>query len=133
MTLTGVVNDTANWCLGRPVTTLVTRQHSLPGGAAVTRTVAHGWDFARCRGTQQVVEPSSTSLRVTTDLAYDGYGNVSAETVTPVGQPARTTSVTWGDNGRFVTARTNPEGHVERFSWDGVTALRVTATDPTVS
>jgi len=125
----GVVNDASNWCLGRPATTLVTRQHSLPGGAAVTRTTAHTWDYARCRATQQVVEPSSTSLRVTTDLTYDSYGNVSAETVTPIGQPARTTTVTWGENGRFVTARTNAEGHVERLSWDSATGLPVTSTD----
>jgi len=130
MSATGVVNDTSNWCLGRPGATLITRQHSLPAGAAVTRTVAHGWDFVRCRATQQVVEPSSTSLRVTTDLAYDSYGNISAETVTPVGQPARPTSYVWGENGRFVTARTDAEGHVNRLAWDSATGLPVSATDP---
>jgi RHS repeat-associated protein len=130
LTLTGVVSDTSNWCLGRPATTQVTRQHSLPGGIAVTRTLAHGWDYPRCRATQQVVEPSSTSLRVTTDIAYDAYGNVTAETVTPVGQPARTTSFAWGENGRFMMARTNAEGHVESVTWDTVTALPVTTTDP---
>jgi len=130
MTLTGVVNDTVNWCLGGPATTLVTRHHSLPGGAAVTRTVSHGWDFAKCRRIQQVVEPSSTALRVTTDVAYDSYGNVSVETVTPVGQATRTTSLTWGDSGRFVTARTNPEGHVDRLTWDSATGMPLTSTDP---
>jgi len=130
VTLAGVVNDTSNWCLGRPATTLVTRQHSLPGGSAVTRTVTHGWDFVLCRPTQQVVEPSSTSLRVTTDLAYDSYGNVRSETITPVGQAARTTNLEWGESGRFLTARTNAEGHVERLAWDSATGLPVTSTDP---
>ena len=130
LALAGVVNDTANWCLGRPATTQLTRQHSLPGGAAVTRTIAHGWDYARCRATQQVLEPASTSLRVTTDLAYDSYGNVTAATVTPVGQPARTTSFAWGESGRFMTARTNAEGHIDRFAWDSETGLPLATTDP---
>jgi len=130
MSLTGVVNDTSNWCLGRPASTSLTRQHSLSGGAAVTRTLAHGWDYSRCRAIQQVVEPWSASLRVTTDLVHDGYGNVSAETVTPVGQPARITSFAWGENGRFLTARTNAEGHVDRYAWDGASGLPLTATDP---
>ncbi len=83
--LTGVVNDTANWCLGRPAGTLVTRHHSLPGGWSITRTTAQAWDFVRCRATQQVVEPASTTLRVTTDLAYDAYGNLVGQTVDHLG------------------------------------------------
>ena len=130
VTLAGVVNDTTNWCLGRPATTLVTRQHSLPGGAAVTRTTAHGWDFVRCRPTQQVVEPSSTALRVTTDLGYDAYGNLAGQTISPVGQAARSTSLAWSDNGRFLAAQTNAEGHVSRYAWDSATGLPVSSTDP---
>jgi RHS repeat-associated protein len=128
--LTGVVNDTTNWCLGRPATTLVTRQHSLPGGAAVTRTTAHGWDFVRCRPTQQVIEPSSTALRVTTDLGYDAYGNLAGQTISPVGQAARSTSLAWSDNGRFLATQTNAEGHVSRYAWDSATGLPVSSTDP---
>lgn len=127
--LSGVVNDTANWCLGRPASTQLTRSHGLPGGAAVTRSVAHAWDFAKCRATQEVVEPASATLRVTTQLAYDSYGNVTTETVTPVGQPSRTTTLAWSEGGRFVTTRTNPEGHVERLAWDSASAVPVSTTD----
>jgi RHS repeat-associated protein len=128
--LTGVVNDTSNWCLGRPASTQLTRQHSIAGGTAVTRSFAHGWDYTRCRATQEVVEPSSTSLRVTTDVAYDAYGNVSSVRVTPVGQTARTTTHAWIENGRFLRSRTNPEGHVETIGWDSALALPTATTDP---
>jgi hypothetical protein len=99
--LDSVVNDTTNWCLGRPSATRISRSHTLPGGAEVTRSFAHGWDYLRCRPTQHVIEPSSTTLRVTTDLAYDAYGNETGVTVTPVGQASRTTTHTWIENGRL--------------------------------
>lgn len=129
-TLAGVVNDTTNWCLGRPASTQVSRWHTLPGGAEVTRTLAHGWDYARCRAIQEVIEPSNAALRVTTDLARDAYGNPATVRVTPAGQPARTTTHEWMDNGRFLRTRTNPEGHVETFVWDGALALPSSYTDP---
>jgi RHS repeat-associated protein len=127
--LTGVVNDTSNWCLGRPATTQSTRRHSLPGGEPITRTLAHTWDYARCRLTQQVVEPSSASQRVTTDIGYDSHGNPATVDVTPVGLPARTTRQTWTDNGRFAAARTNPEGHTATVAWDEVRAQPTRVTD----
>ena len=75
--LDSVVNDTTNWCLGRPSATRISRSHTLPGGAEVTRNFAYSWDYLRCRPTQQVVEPSSTTLKVTTGFTYDAYGNES--------------------------------------------------------
>ena len=93
----------------------------------MTRSFAHGWDYMRCRPTQQVIEPSSTTLRVTTDFAYDAYGNETGVTVTPVGQSSRTTTHTWIENGRLRSSTTNPQGHVEQLVWDSV-AARPTAT-----
>jgi len=128
--LGGVVHDTTNWCLGRPASIQVTRQHGLPGGAPVTRNVAHAWDYLRCRATQQTVEPSSATLRVTTDFAYDAYGNVGTMSVTPAAQPVRTTSYAWIDNGRFLGRTTNAEGHVETMTWDAALARPTSVTDP---
>lgn len=128
--LTGVVNDTTNWCLGRPASTQVSRWHSLSGGAQLSRVQAHAWDYARCRPTQLVVEPASATLRVTTDLAYDSYGNLRTVQVTPVGQETRTTTHAWIENGRFLRTSANPEGHVTTWSWDSELALQVGHTDP---
>jgi RHS repeat-associated protein len=128
--LGGVLNDVTNWCLGRPTTVEETRQHSLPGGAATTRTRGYAWDAPRCRVTQQTIEPASATLRVTTALAYDGYGNPTSATVTPAGLTARTTNVGWSDNGRFPATVTNAEGHVERTNWDAELARPSLQTDP---
>ena len=128
-TLGGVTNDTQNWCLGRPASAQVSRQHNLATGAQLTRTESYSWDLAACRMTQSVVEPSSTTLRVATDLAYDSYGNESSVTLTPVGQPARVTSLNWGADGRFLRDTTNAEGHVVRTAWDAALARPVSVTD----
>jgi RHS repeat-associated protein len=130
VSLGGVVNDTTNWCLGRPATSQVTRQHSLPGGAAVTRSASFAWDYVRCRQTQQVLEPSSTSLKVTTNLAYNSYGNFATTSEVPVGQLVRTTRQTWSEAGRFLQSTTDPMGFVTTTAWDGVLALPTTVTDP---
>ena len=127
--LDSVVNDTTNWCLGRPSATRISRSHTLPGGAEVTRNFAYSWDYLRCRPTQQVVEPSSTTLKVTTGFTYDAYGNESSVTVTPVGQSSRTTTHTWIENGRLRSATTNPLGHVEKLVWDAVAARPTAAID----
>ena len=97
---TGVINDDRTEDLTVALQ-VGNGSHVLPGGTAVNRSYGHAWDYARCRATQQVIEPQSTTLRVTTDLAYDAYGNVSSRKVTPVGQPVRTTTLTWTQNGRF--------------------------------
>jgi RHS repeat-associated protein len=121
-TLGGVVNDTQNWCLGRPATTQVSRQHNLPTGAQVVRNYAHSWDLAKCRTTQNVVEPASAKLRVTTDYTYDSYGNVASMSVTPIEKPVRISSQSWTADGRFPATSTNPEGHVIRTTWDPILA-----------
>ena len=128
-TLGGVINDTQNWCLGRPASAQVSRQHNLATGAQLMRTEAYSWDLAACRMAQSVVEPSSTTLRVATDLAYDSYGNESSVTLTPVGQPVRVTTLNWGADGRFLRDTTNAEGHVVRTAWDAALARPVSVTD----
>jgi len=129
ITLGGVVNDTQNWCLGRPATTQVSRQHTLATGAQLVRRYGHGWDLARCRTMQDVVEPSSSTLKVTTDYGYDAHGNVESVTVNPVGQPARVTSRGWTPDGRFPQSHTNAEGYVEHVTWDPVLARPLSVQD----
>jgi RHS repeat-associated protein len=128
--LSGVVNDTANWCLGRPSSIVERRSHTLAGGTELARSAAQSWDFARCRATQDVVEPGSTTLRVTTDYSYDAWGNRAAQTVTPAGQAGRRTGYAWTENGRFLGSVENAAGHVTAFTWDAITAQRIQARDP---
>lgn len=129
VSLSGVVNDTANWCLGRPASVVVRRSHTLAGGTPIARTTDHAWDYARCRQSQSIAEPATAALRVVTDRAYDTYGNVSAETLTPAGLPARRTIYTWSDAGRFLGSVEAPESYRVAASWNPVTAQRVEVRD----
>ncbi|HEY7739291.1 MAG TPA: FG-GAP-like repeat-containing protein, partial [Steroidobacteraceae bacterium] len=81
----GVLNDTANWCLGRPQGTQLMSAHSLAGGGAVTRSFGQVWDGPKCRPTQIQREPGSSQWQVAIGLAYDSFGNVTSRSVTGAG------------------------------------------------
>ena len=125
-----VTNDTANWCIGRVGTTQVTRGHSLPGGAEVTRTSSRTVDPVSCRTTQQIIEPGRTDLQVTTDISYDAFGNVAYRSSTAAGQASRMHSYSWSSSGRFLQSVSNPEGHRTLMSWDVIQGVRTGETDP---
>lgn len=130
VTLSGITNDVVNWCLGKPASIVERRSHTLAGGTEIVRTTGQAWDYARCRPAQEVVEPLSATLRVTTDYAYDDWGNVAAQTVTPVGQAPRRTSAAWIENGRFVGNVGNALGQVTSFAWDAQFARLTEIRDP---
>jgi YD repeat-containing protein len=125
-----VMNDTANWCIGRVGTTQVTRGHSLPGGGEVTRTSSRTVDPVSCRTTQEIVEPGSADLQVTTDISYDAFGNLAYRTSNAAAQALRMTRYSWLSSGRFLQSVTNAEGHRSSMTWDPVQAVRTSATDP---
>lgn len=129
-TLTSVVNDTSNWCLGRALAVQETRGHSLPGGVGITRTVARTVDPSKCRVTQEVDEPNDPVARLTTDFVYDAYGNLTSRTSSAPGQTSRTTSYAWTAGGRFLQSVTNAEGHRTSYAWDATRATRTSQTDP---
>jgi RHS repeat-associated protein len=124
-----VLNDSANWCLGRPLGAQLTESHTLPGGSALTRTVAMSWDGLRCRPTQHQAEPGSSQWRVITALGYDAFGNVSSVAVTGAGMAARTTRIAWGTRGQAPESVTDPLSQVRRMTWDAARGLPLSATD----
>ena len=73
---TAVLNDTANWCLGRSQAVEVSASHSLPGGESRTRDADQSWDPVLCRPTRIRLMPGIAASRVTHDLSYDGFGNL---------------------------------------------------------
>jgi RHS repeat-associated protein len=124
-----------SWCIGRPSETQEIRSHNQYGGAAVTRTVGRTWDLAKCRMTQQVVEPGNPTREVTSDIGYDTFGNVNQTTVTgrnPDGtaMTARTTGANWGANGRFLRTITNALSQQTTYGWDEALGIRTSVTDP---
>ncbi|MCU0975953.1 MAG: FG-GAP-like repeat-containing protein [Steroidobacteraceae bacterium] len=126
---TGVLNDTANWCLGRPLGAQLTESHTLAGGSALTRNVALSWDGLRCRPTQQQVEPGSSQWQVTTALGYDAFGNVSSVAVTGAGMATRTTRVAWGPRGQAPASVTDPLSQMRAIAWDAARGLPLSVTD----
>jgi RHS repeat-associated protein len=138
-----LLNDTVNWCLGRPGRTETTASHTQYGGTASTRTVTRTWDAVRCRPVQEVSEPGSATLQVTTDFGYDDdagdaqpdFGNLTRVTVTgrnPDGSAmaARTTTTSWGSAGQFPESITNALGQTSARTFDYARGLPLSETDP---
>src|SRR5258707_14952266 len=99
VTTNTITNDAPNWCLGRPTQTTV--QSTLPDATSQTRTQGATIDAALCRVTQSVIEPSSSTLKVTTNYGFDNAGNVNSVQVIgkkPDGtdMASRTTTLDYG-------------------------------------
>ena len=124
-----LLNDTTNWCLGRPNSTQIINSHTMTGGTAQTRITATSWDAVNCRPTQNVVEPS-TVLAVTTGIQYDAFGNPTIQTVTGYAMTARTTTTGWSSDGRFPISVTNALNQTATASFYQDTGLPYQATDP---
>ncbi|HSC08278.1 MAG TPA: FG-GAP-like repeat-containing protein [Steroidobacteraceae bacterium] len=126
-------NDTSStWCIGRPQRTELTNSHNRTvGGAPITRTTTRTWIPTECRITQEIIEPDSTQWKVTRDLLYDGWGNISSDTITGIGMSARTTTTTWAvNNGRFPQSTTNALSQTTQFGWDATIGTLTSVTDP---
>ena len=126
------LNDTSsNWCIGRPGRTELTNSHNQYGGSAITRTTSRTWNTSSCRVTQDITEPDSTQWKVTRDLLYDGWGNVSSDSITGSSMAARTTTASWAStNGRFLQSVTNALSQTTQFGWDATIGTLTSTTDP---
>jgi RHS repeat-associated protein len=132
--LANLLNDTTNWCLGRPQQTQAINSSNLTYGTQLTRTTNLTWNATYCRPTQAVAEPGSGTLQVTTAIGYDGFGNVNSTTVTGVGMTARTTSAAYSDatftTGQFPLSVTNALSQTSTAAWDYDLGVPQSATDP---
>ncbi|MCC7200238.1 MAG: RHS repeat-associated core domain-containing protein, partial [Gammaproteobacteria bacterium] len=124
-----VLNDIGNWCLGRPLATQLSQSHTLPGGNTATRRAAATWDGQYCRPTEVTLEPGDAEWQLRHSLAYDAFGNLSRQTVTGAGVPARTTAASFGTRGQFPESLTNALGQVEAWSWRSDLGVPAVATD----
>jgi len=94
--------DLANWCIGLPTMTTVTR--TLPGGSSQISKTGGAVDSAKCRYTQRTLEPDSSALRAAVDLTYHTCGRLETETVN--GRHA---------NGNNLTSRQTSYGYSEPY------------------
>lgn len=114
-TINTYTNDTANWYLGRLTRAEVTS--TLPDYTSQTRVSSFAYDPTTGLLTQEVVEPG-TALALTTSYGYDAFGNRTTVTVSGPDIVTRTTTTTYGDQGRFPTGITNALYHHETRTFD---------------
>ena len=124
--------NTSTWCLGLPTQTTI--QSTIPGPSSKTRTTSSTIDYTNCRAWQDVVEPSSATLKVTSTYEFDACGNVNKTRVVgkkPDGtdMAERVHSSTFGVRCTFEDTITNTLGQqtVDAYSFTG---LRLSTTDP---
>ncbi len=128
-----VVNDTTNWCLGRPSLSKTTK--TAAGEPSLTRTVGHTIDTVNCRATQEVVEPGDPRLQVTTNFGFDACGNTDSVSVIGLDQngaamPARTTKTSYGMRCQLPELVTNALNQTTVTAYRYDLGLKSAVTDP---
>ena len=118
-----------NWCLSLP-TEIDTTNTPPPPTPAITRHVSYSPDYTNCRETQQVIEPSSGTYKVTSAYGFDSFGNINSRTITGVGMAARTTGMLWGTTGQFPTQITNALNQVSYPTYDPNSGKPASFKDP---
>ena len=138
-------NDTEDWFLGRLTRAEVTQY--LPGNTddkdgtctaaatgavstCATRTSTFTYSSSTGLLTQEVIEPDTAALKLTTDYTHDSFGN--RQTVTTSGSDiiSRTTTTTYDTQGRFPTRVQNPLGHAETREYDAQHGVMTKQTGP---
>ncbi len=125
-----VLNDTANWCLGRSQTVQITAGHTLSGGTPITRSADQVWEGLKCRPIQIRLLPGDPQWQVTYHLAYDAFGNVANEKITGAGMAQRSVATNWGSRGQLPARVTDPLAQMTRYTWDAGLGLPLTFADP---
>ncbi|HKE43365.1 MAG TPA: FG-GAP-like repeat-containing protein, partial [Steroidobacteraceae bacterium] len=133
-----LLNDTTNWCIGRPGQTQFINTHDQTGGAQITRTLNRSWDGVKCRETQEIIEPGDAQWQVTTDITYDDaagesdpdVGNITKLTATGIGMTGRVTRASYGTDGRFLSSTTNAASETTQFAFDTKVGTLTSITDP---
>ncbi len=129
MRIASLLNDTANWCLGRPTSMRLTASHDLQGGFEISRDQSLAWKGTTCRAVGLTLQPGDPSLQVQTALEHDRFGNVSRSTVTGAGMTPRVTTVDWGTRGRFPLRVVQPHGLTWSGAWDEAAGALLSWTD----
>jgi RHS repeat-associated protein len=132
--LAQILNDTGNWCIGRPRQVQHTKSHNLTYGASITRTTDTAWNAAMCRPTQITDELGSSTMEVVTGIGYDGFGNVSSTTVTGTGMAARSMTFEYSDltntTGQFPLVVRNAFNQPTTTAWNYDLGVPTSSTDP---
>lgn len=102
--------------------TRATVTNTLPDLRNATRVSSFAYDPLTGLLAQEVIEPDSLTLRLTTDYTRDAFGHIATTTVSGPDIAPRTTTTDYAaaapNYGRFATRVTNALGHAETRSHD---------------
>jgi RHS repeat-associated protein len=116
----------ANWYLGQVMQ--VQQKNLKPDGKSITKTRAYTYN-SNHHLTQEKIEPTNLTTYLTTDINYDGFGNVISKSISGSGLPLRSETYTFDSIGQFSIAKTNSYGQTASFSYDPKTGQPISMTD----
>ncbi len=118
-------NDAANWLFVQTSSSTA----NTAGSSAVTRTTSFAYQSGTNFVVQKIEEPSSSTLKVQTDLTLDAFGNPTVMTVSGSNFSSCTTTAAYGANGAFMTSLTNCLGQTQYFTNSAAFGGLLTRTD----
>ena len=121
-------NDDNKWLIG--LLASQSTQHTQTGLPSITRESAYLYHSTTGLLTKSQIEPGNSGVRLTTDYAYDSYGNVVGITVSGADIATITTTQSYDTQGRFVLSTTNAKSQPDSFTWDGALGALLSHTDP---
>jgi len=130
------INDQANWRLG--LLTHTSGISTSSGKPSLTRESSFEYDSLTGVMVKTVLEPNAgNNIRLTTAVAYDNFGNVTASTIcdgvpstcTPGAIGGRTSSSIYDNRGQFLIQKTNALGHSSSLSYDSSLGAVLSSTD----
>ncbi|MEL6698454.1 MAG: FG-GAP-like repeat-containing protein [Bacteroidota bacterium] len=124
-------NNTSSWILGQLTSERFIRRRS--GQPTLTRRIDYSYNSARTLMTRETIEPAISSLRITKDYLYDGYGNITRTTLSGnngYGLETRIKQFTYDSRGRFQTRKTNELGHTRNDVYDNLHGNVTQSTGP---
>jgi YD repeat-containing protein len=134
VTATTYLNDAANWLIGLPTLSAVTK--SAPGTTSVTRTVSMTYHPGTEDLHVETIEPNIAALRLTTTHVWWPAGVLRSRTQTWIDPLDGSTPVrelehqTYDARFRYVTELRNALGHVTTRTNAEATGALLTQTDP---
>jgi RHS repeat-associated protein len=119
--------DPTSWCLNLLSDSTVTYGATI--GTSVTYTQQFTPDTTHCRYTG-VVTAASSNYTVTEAFGYDGFGNITTDTVTGYAMTPRTMTANWGTTGQLPMSVTDASGATTQFNYNFGFDLKIGTTDP---
>ncbi|MCB0518918.1 MAG: VCBS repeat-containing protein, partial [Saprospiraceae bacterium] len=114
------------WILGRLTLASVTK--TLAGKPAITKQSTFAYDASSGLLTQEILNSTSSTLKLQKDYGLDAFGNRITETVSGPGITSRTTTFTYDTKGRLVTKVKNPLNQESLYTYQN--GLPQSMTDP---